>query len=85
MLKEATYTKEMGDEEKSYVLFFEYVELAKNIRQHAEYKKDEKYFDSMYNIKKNCKKAIDALEGLTENLDKRYNEKLKMETVREIS
>jgi len=85
VLKEATYTKEMGDEEKSYVLFFKYVELAKKIRQHPEYKKDEKYFDSMYNIKKNCKKAIDALEGLTENLDKRYNEKLKMETMREIS
>ena len=85
VLKEATYTKEMGDEEKSYVLFFKYVELAKKIRQHPEYKKDEKYFDSMYNIKKNCKKAIDALEGLTENLDKRYNEKLKIETVREIS
>ena len=85
VLKEATYTKEMGDEEKSYVLFFKYVELAKKIRQHPEYKKDEKYFDSMYNIKKNCKKAIDALEGLTENLDKRYNEKLKMDTVREIS
>ena len=85
VLKEATYTKEMGDEEKSYVLFFKYVELAKKIRQHPEYKKDEKYFDSMYNIKKNCKKAIDALEGLTDNLDKRYNEKLKMETMREIS
>ena len=85
VLKEANYTKEMGDEEKSYVLFFKYVELTKKVRLHPEYKKDEKYFDSMYNIKKNCKKAIDALECLTDNLDKRYNEWLKMETVREIS
>ena len=85
VLKEASHHKEMGDEEKSYVLYFKFVELAKKIRQHPEYKKDEKYFDSMYNIKKNCKKAIDALEGLTDNLDKRYNEKLKIETVREIS
>ena len=57
VLKEANYTKEMGDEEKSYVLFFKYVELTKKVRLHPEYKKDEKYFDSMYNIKKNCKKA----------------------------
>ena len=85
VLKEATYTEEMGDEEKSYLLFFKYVELAKKISQHPEYKKDEKYFDSMFNIKKNSKKAIDALEGLTESLNKRYNEKLKMESIKKVN
>ena len=53
------------------------------IRQHPEYKKDEKYFDSVYDFKNNYKEAIDALEGLTGNLDRRYNVKLKIKTARE--
>ena len=74
VLKEATYTREIGDEEKSYVLFFQYVELDKNIRLHPEFKKDEKYFDSVYDFQNNYQKAFNALMDLTVNLHKRYNE-----------
>ena len=34
-----------------------------------------KYFTSMYNIQKNSKKAIDVLEALSTNLEKRYEER----------
>ena len=69
LFKEAIVKRDLGDEESAYVLFFKYVDLIQKIRAHAEYKKDEKYFTSMYNIKKNLNKALEALETLSESLE----------------
>ena len=84
LFKEAIVKRDLGDEESAYVLFFKYVDLIQKIRAHAEYKKDEKYFTSMYNIKKNLNKALEALETLSESLERRYSDKLKKETLKEI-
>ena len=62
----------LGDEEDAYIYFFKYVECVKAINKHPEYKKDEKYYQSMHNIKKNSKTAISALEKLSESLQERY-------------
>ena len=64
-----------GDEEKAYVYFFKYIELVEKIRKNANYKKDPKYFNNMYSIQKNFKKAIETLEALTLSLETRYSEK----------
>ena len=77
--KKANENKDLGDEEEAYVLFFKYIELIQKIRSHAEYKKDEKYYSSMYNFVKNYKKSILTLESLNESLEKRYSERLKEE------
>ena len=49
-----------GDQEKAYVLFFKYCELAKTIRKTLEYKKDKLYYDSMVSPK-SVKDALDHL------------------------
>ena len=85
VIKGAEVEKDLGDEEKAYVLYFKYIELVGIIKKKQEFKNDEKYYKSMFNIPKNFKKAVEALEGLTESLEKRYNEKLKLETLKEIS
>ena len=77
--KKANENKEEGDEEQAYVLLYKYVEVIQKIRNHPEYKADEKYYSNMYNIQKNFRKSIQFLESLTESLDKRYSEKLKEE------
>ena len=77
--KKANECKDLGDEEQAYVLFYKYIELVQKIYIHTEFKKDEKYYKSMYNFPKNMKKSVDVLEFLTENLEKRYAEKLKEE------
>jgi len=85
VIKGAEVEKDLGDEEKAYVLYFKYIELVGIIKKKQEFKNDEKYYKSMFNIPKNFKKAVESLEGLTESLEKRYNEKLKLETLKEIS
>jgi len=85
VIKGAELEKDLGDEEKAYVLYFKYIELIGIIKKKQEFKSDEKYYKSMFNIPKNYKKAVEALEVLTESLEKRYNERLKLETLKEIS
>ena len=85
VLKEAVVKKDLGEEEQAYVYYFKYIELIQKIRAHQEFKKDEKYFMSMYNIQKNFKKAVEAIESLSQSLEKRYNAKLKKETLQDIS
>merc|ERR1712086_1024020 len=65
-----------GDQEKAYVLFFQYCELAKTIRRSLEYKKDKLYYDSMVSSK-SVKDALDHLDSLTIVLNERYEEKEK--------
>ena len=84
VLKEAQVKRDSGDEEGAYILFFKYVELVTKIRSNPEYKRDEKYYVSMYNIQKNLRKAIEALEALTLSLEERYSD-LRKVTMKEIS
>jgi len=67
-----------GDQEKAYVLFFKYCELAKTIRRSLEYKKDKLYYDSMVSSK-SVKDAVDHLDSLAIVLNERYEEKEKRE------
>lgn len=72
----AITAEESGDEEKAYLLFSKYVNLAKEIRTSPDYKKDKMYYDGMVSLK-SVKEAIDRLEALTSNLQTRYDEKNK--------
>ena len=72
VLKAAFIEEDLGDEEKSYISFFKYIELIQLIKAKAEFKRDEQYFKSMYNIPKNFKRAVEALQSLTASLTKRY-------------
>ena len=65
----------MGDQEKAYILFYKYVECVQRIQRHPEYKKDEKYYVSMFNLKKNMRLGIENLESLSSALERRYEEK----------
>ena len=69
--KKANECKDLGDEEQAYVLFYKYIELVQKIMIHTEFKKDEKYYKSMYNFPKNVRKSVEILESLTESLEKR--------------
>jgi len=81
VFKEAVIQKDLGDEEKAYVYFFKYIDLIQKINKNQEFKKDQKYFNSMFNIQKNSKKAIETLEGLTKSLIKRYESKNGVDSV----
>ncbi|XP_037076197.1 ubiquitin carboxyl-terminal hydrolase 8-like [Pollicipes pollicipes] len=65
-----------GDEERAYVLYMKYMEMLKIVRRKPEYKKDEKFFDSLIGLKK-FEQALSACERLQTALKKRYT--LKME------
>lgn len=80
VFKEAVIQKDLGDEEKAYVFFFKYIECIQKLNKNPEFKKDAKYFHSMYNIQKNSNKAITTLEALTKSLDKRYEKKNEVKT-----
>ena len=67
--------RDLGDQEKAYILFYKYVECVQRIQKHHEYKKDEKYYVSMFNLKKNMRLGIENLETLTAALEQRYEEK----------
>ena len=67
--------RDLGDQEKAYILFYKYVECVQRIQKHHEYKKDEKYYVSMFNLKKNMRLGIENLETLTTALERRYEEK----------
>jgi len=81
VFKEAVIQKDIGDEEKAYVFFYKYIECVQKIQKNPEYKKDAKYYQSMYNIQKNSKKAIETLEALSKSLDHRYEEKKVAENI----
>eukprot|EP00090_Calanus_glacialis_P038312 TRINITY_DN6690_c0_g1_i1.p1 TRINITY_DN6690_c0_g1~~TRINITY_DN6690_c0_g1_i1.p1 ORF type:complete len:1106 (+),score=377.60 TRINITY_DN6690_c0_g1_i1:83-3400(+) len=83
VFKEAVIQKDLGDEEKAYVFFYKYIECVQKINKNPEFKKDAKYFTSMYNIQKNSKKAIVTLEALATSLEKRYDEKNEEKNVAE--
>ena len=70
-----------GDQEKAYVLFFKYCELAKTIRRSLEYNKDRLYYDSIVSSK-SVKEALDHLDSLTILLNERYEEKEKKEALK---
>ena len=72
-----------GDQEKAYVLFFKYCELAKTIRKSLEYQKDKLYYNSMVSPK-SVKDALDHLDSLTIVLNQRYEEKEKNEALKTI-
>ena len=75
LFKAALVERDLGDQEKAYILFYKYVECVQRIKKHHEYKKDEKYYVSMFNLKKNMKLGIENLESLTAALERRYEEK----------
>ena len=75
LFKAALLERDLGDQEKAYILFYKYVECVQRIQKHHEYKKDEKYYVSMFNLKKNMRLGIENLETLTTALERRYEEK----------
>ena len=75
LFKAALLERDLGDQEKAYILFYKYVECVQRIQKHHEYKKDEKYYVSMFNLKKNMRLGIENLETLTAALEQRYEEK----------
>ena len=74
LLSSANENEVGGDQEKAYVLFFKFIELAKTIRKSREYKKDKVYYDSMVSLQ-NVKDALEHLESLSIVLKQRYQEK----------
>lgn len=75
LFKAALVERDVGDQEKAYILFYKYVECVQRIQRHPEYKKDEKYYVSMFNLKKNMRLGIENLESLSTALERRYEEK----------
>ena len=70
----ATEAQTNGDQEKAYLQFFKYVEVAKIIKRSREYKKDKIYYDSMV-TNSSVSDAITHLEQLSDSLKIRYDEK----------
>jgi len=75
LIKEATHSSDMGDEEKAYILYMKFLNVYQKIVTHKEYKADKKYWDSMMGDKKAYKNAVEQLEKLDKSLDKRYADK----------
>ena len=66
--------QENGDEEKAYVLYTKYFEIARYIKSSKEYIKDKVYYDSMISPKQ-LKLAMGHLEALDKSLEARYQSK----------
>ena len=64
-----------GDEEKAYVLYTKYFEIARYIKASKEYIKDKVYYDSMISSKQ-LKAAMGDLEALEKSLEARYQSKI---------
>ena len=73
LLKIAKESEINGDQEKAYVLFYKYCDIAYVIRNSPEYSKDRLYYDSMVSSE-SIKDAFDRLKTLTSELKKRYDE-----------
>ena len=67
--------QENGDEEKAYVLYTKYFEIARYIKASKEYIKDKVYYDSMISPKQ-LKAAMGHLEALDKSLEARYQSKI---------
>ena len=81
LLKTAQESEISGDQEKAYVLFFKYCEIAHTIRNSPEYSRNRLYYDSMVSSK-SVSDAFDHLKTLTGELKKRYDEtQMKMDQI----
>lgn len=72
ILQKADMTKDSGDEEKAYTMYFRYFELVQHIRKHKDYKKDKDTYDKLIMLDQ-CTRVMAALEKLKESLIKRYS------------
>ena len=73
LLKTAKESEANGDQEKAYVLFFKYCDIAFTLQNSPEYTKNKLYYDSMVSSKR-VEDAFDHLKNLTVELKKRYDE-----------
>ena len=81
LLADAKESEIIGDQEKAYVRYFRYCEVAKTIQRSPEYEKIKLYCDSMFSLK-SVKDALDNLNKLTIVLQERYIKKEREETLR---
>ena len=51
------------------------MECVRRIQKHSEYKKIEKFYASMLNLKENMRLGTENLESLSSALERRYEEK----------
>ncbi|XP_076314918.1 ubiquitin carboxyl-terminal hydrolase 8-like [Tachypleus tridentatus] len=68
---EAKSCQQLGDEEKSYVLFMRYFSLVKSIRKTVEYQKNKEYFDKLMG-EQSFNETMTSAEKLSASLSKRY-------------
>ena len=73
LLKIAKESETNGDQEKAYVLFYKYCDIAYTIRNSPEYSKDRLYYNSMVSSE-SIEDAFDRLKTLTAELKIRYDE-----------
>ena len=83
LLTDAKESEIIGDQEKAYVSYFQYCEVASTIKRSPEYEKIKLYCDSMFSLK-SVKDALDNLDKLTIVLQERYIEKAREEALRNV-
>lgn len=71
ILQKADLDRDLGDEERAYVLYMRYFTMVQLIRKHRDYKKDKTKYDDTMMIK-HCPRVMETLEKLKESLIKRY-------------
>ena len=59
----------------AYILFYKYAECITRIRRHPEYKKNEEYYVSMFNLKETMRLGTENFESLSLALEVRYGVK----------
>lgn len=74
--------QEKGDAEMSYISFMKYMNLVSIIRKTPDYRKDEKYFNTLLGPK-NVYSAIENAEKLQKELHKRYTDRAEESEARE--
>ena len=72
--KTAKESENNGDQEKAYVCFFKYCDLAYRIRNSPQYKKDKLYYDCTVSSK-SVREAFDHSKTLLVELKNRYDER----------
>ncbi|XP_043219713.1 ubiquitin carboxyl-terminal hydrolase 8-like [Amphibalanus amphitrite] len=81
--KSAAEALRAGDEERAFVLFMRYMEIHNQIRSKPEYKKDEKYYNSLLGMKK-FEQALGVCERLQTDLKNRYALRLEEEEAKKL-
>ncbi|CAN7984220.1 unnamed protein product [Ixodes hexagonus] len=71
VLQKADLDRDMGDEERAYVLYVRYFTMVQLVRKHRDYKKDTAKYDEAVMIKQ-CPRVMETMEKLKESLIKRY-------------